>query len=110
MLEESKDENYIWKGLYLSKRDFARIDADIHPSLAQKFNFPPLEPAPVLTGGFQERSLVVTNFLDLGVIFKRLNDETKYFIPMTAMKRMIQKQLEITQKLQSTGPNTKLLK
>ena len=47
--------------------------------------------------GFQERSLGATNFPDLGVIFKRKNDETKYFIPMTAMNRINRKQLEITQ-------------
>ena len=77
--------------------DFAIIDADIHLALAQKFNLPPLEPALVLTEGFQERSLGATKFPVFGVIFKRLNDETKYFIPMNAMNRMTRKQLEMIQ-------------
>ena len=75
--------------------DFARIDADIHPTLDQKFNLPPLKPTLVLTESFQERSLGATNFPDIGVTFKRKNDETKYFIPVTTMNRMTWKQLEI---------------
>ena len=75
--------------------DFAKIDADIHPALAKKFNLPPLDPAPMLTEGYQERSLGATNFPDLGVIFKRKINETKYFIPLTAMNRLRRKHLEV---------------
>ncbi|KAL7594601.1 hypothetical protein Lser_V15G29705 [Lactuca serriola] len=75
--------------------DFARIDTNIHTALAPKFNLPPLDPAPMLTKGFQERSLGATNFPDLGVIFKCKNNEIKYFIPMTSMHRLTRKQIEL---------------
>lgn len=77
--------------------DFAKIDADIHPALAKKFDLPPLDPAPMLTEGYQERSLGATKFPDLVVIFKWKLNETKYFIPMTAMNRLTWKQLEVCQ-------------
>lgn len=77
--------------------DFAKIDADIHITLAEKFNLPPLDPDPMLTEGFQERSHGEKNFPDLGVIIKRKNDEIKYFIPITAMHRLTQKKIEVTQ-------------
>ena len=46
--------------------DFAKIDEDIHPVLAQKFNLPTLDPVPVFTEGYQDRTLGATNFLELG--------------------------------------------
>ena len=42
--------------------DFAKIDADIHPALAQKFILPAHEPIPILIEGYEERSLGATNF------------------------------------------------
>ena len=41
-------------------------------------------------------SLGATNFLGLGFVFKKANNGIKYFIPVTAMHRLIQKQLEVT--------------
>ena len=75
--------------------EFAKIDAYIYPVLAKKLDLPPLDPAPMLTEGYQEISLGATNFPDLGVIFKRKLNETKYFIPMTAMNRLTRKQIEV---------------
>ena len=75
--------------------DFAKIDADIHPTIAKKFDLPPLDPAPMPTEGYQERSLGATNFPELGVIFKRKVDQVKYIIPMTSMNRLTKKQLEM---------------
>ena len=64
--------------------DFAKIDAYIHIVLAQKFKLPALEPTPVFTKGYQERSIGATNFPQLGVVYKRVNSDLKYFIPITA--------------------------
>ena len=75
--------------------DFAKIDADIYPTILKKFDLPPLEPVPMPTEGFEERSLGTTNFPDLGVIFKRKTNNVKYFIPMTAMHSLTKKQLDI---------------
>ena len=75
--------------------DFVKIDADIHPTIAKKFDLPPLDPAPMPTEGYQERSMGATNFPVLGVIFKRKTDQVKYFISMTSMNRLTKKQLEI---------------
>ena len=75
--------------------DFAKIDADIHPTILKKFDLPPLEPVSMLTEGFEERSLGATNFPELGIIFKRKTDNVKYFIPMNAMHRLPKKQLDI---------------
>ena len=41
---------------------FRKIYVDIHHLLAQKFNFPKLEPEPSFTEGCQEMSLSATNF------------------------------------------------
>ena len=76
--------------------DFMKIDAYIHPALAKNFHLPPLDPAPVLTEGFQERSLCATNYPDLGIVFKHRENEIKYFIPMSAMHRLTRKQLEVS--------------
>ena len=75
--------------------DFAKIDADIHPIISKIADLPPLDPAPMPTEGYEERSLGATNYPELGVIFKRKTDNVKYFIPMTAMHRLTRKQLEI---------------
>ena len=75
--------------------DFAKIDADIYPTIIKKFDLPPLEPVPMPTKGFEERSLGATNFPELGIIFKRKTDNVQYFIPMNAMHRLPKKQLDI---------------
>lgn len=75
--------------------DFAKIDADIYPTIAKKFHLPPLDPAPMATEGYEERSLGATNYLELGVIFKRKTNNIKYFILMTAMHFLTRKQLDI---------------
>ena len=51
--------------------DFAKIDVDIYPTIARKFDLPPLDPTPMLTEGYQERSLGATNFPENGVIFQK---------------------------------------
>lgn len=45
--------------------DFEKIDTDIHPVLAKKFNFPELESASSFTEGYQEMSLGATNLPQL---------------------------------------------
>ena len=75
--------------------DFAKIDVDIYPIISKKFDLPPLDPAPMPTEGFADRSLGATNFPELGIIFKRKTDNVKYFIPISAMNRLPNKQLDI---------------
>ena len=82
--------------LKLAVCDFAKINADIHPVLAQKFNLPTLEPAPVFTEGYQDKSLGATNFSELGFVFKRANNNFKYFIPNISMHQLTRRQLEVT--------------
>ena len=86
--------------------DFAKINVDIHLALAHKFNLPPLDPALVLTEGYQERSLGATNFPKLGVVYKRVNSDLKYFISITTMYRLTRKQLEVTQALVQRSKHT----
>lgn len=50
--------------------DFRRIDVEIHPILAKKFNFPKLDLVPAFTNVFEEMQLGVTNYPELGVIYK----------------------------------------
>lgn len=76
--------------------DFGKIDVEVYPIQARKFNFPDFESAPSFTKGYQEMSLSATNFLELGVIFKKSNSDVKYFIPVTSMHRLTRKQLEVT--------------
>lgn len=76
--------------------DFGKIDAEIYPSFAPKFEFPPFEPVPTFTNGFQDMSLGATNFPQLGVIYKRANIDLKYFIPASSLHRLTKKQLEVT--------------
>ena len=75
--------------------NFAKIDADIYPIISKKFDLPPLDPAPMPTEGFADRSLWATNFPELGIIFKRKIDNVKYFIPVSAMHRLTRKQIDI---------------
>ena len=37
-----------------------------------------------------------TNFLELGVVFKRVNNNVKYFVPITTMHHLTRRQLEVT--------------
>lgn len=76
--------------------DFGKIDAEVYPVLSPKFNFPPFEPAPSFTEGYQDMSLGATNFPELGVIYKKANSDLKFFIPTTSMHRLTRKQLEVT--------------
>lgn len=71
--------------------EFAKIYENIHPTIAKIVDLPPLDPAPMPTEGYEERSLGATNYLELGVIFKRKTDNVKYFIPMTVIHRLTRK-------------------
>ena len=80
---QNKVENHLKMQMALDKAksflrdtvcDFAKIDADIHPTIIRKFDLPPLEPVPMPTEGFEETSLGATNFLELRIIFKRKTD------------------------------------
>ena len=75
--------------------DFAKIDADIYPNIAKKHELPLLDPTPMPSEAFEERPLGASNFLELGVIFKRKTDYVKYFIPTSAIHRLTKKQLDI---------------
>ena len=91
--------------------DFAKIDADIYPTIAKKHELPPLDPAPMPSEGFEERPLGASNFPELGVIFKRKTDNVKYFIPTSAIHRLTKKQLDIyrtaVEKSKYTTPEVK---
>ena len=68
---------------------------DIHPLIAKTIDLPPLDPTPMPTEGFEERSLGATNFPDLVIIFKRKTGNVKYLIPRNAMHRLTRKQIDI---------------
>ena len=51
-------------------------------------------------------SLGVTKFHKLGVVYKKANSDLKYFILVTAMDRLTQKQLEVTLDLVQRFKNT----
>lgn len=67
---------------------FGKIDADIHHVLAKNFNFLEFEFGIGFTEGYQEMSLGATNLLELRVVYKKANDDLKYFIHVTAMHRL----------------------
>ena len=48
--------------------DFGKIDADIHPILAHKFDFPPFDYVQTITEGFQEINLGAKGFPELGIV------------------------------------------
>lgn len=76
--------------------DFGKIDAEIHPVLANKFNFTPFDLVPYYTKGFQDMSLGATSYSELGVVYKKAIDEPKYFIPASAIHCLMKKQLDVT--------------
>lgn len=76
--------------------DFGKIDAEIHLVLTKKFNFTDFELALSFTKGYQDMSLKATNYLELGVVYKKANNDLKYFIPVTAIHWLTKKQLDTT--------------
>ena len=68
----------------------------MHLVLAHKFDFPPLEQVPKIAEGFQYMNLRETNFPELGIIYKKSQSSMKFFIPVTAIHRLMKKQLDIT--------------
>ncbi|CAI9271644.1 unnamed protein product [Lactuca saligna] len=68
----------------------------IHPVLSNKFNFPPFEPVPDYTEGFQDMSLGATSYPKLGIVYKKAIDGPKFFIPVSIIHRLTKKQLDVT--------------
>lgn len=76
--------------------NFGKIDVEIDFILAQKFDFPPFYQVPTITEGFQEMKLGATNFLELGIMYKKSQTSPKFFILVIAIHRLSKKQLEIS--------------
>ena len=75
--------------------DFGKINDEIHSILAEKCNFPPFELVPDYTERFQEMSLGSTSYPELGVVYKKAIKGPNYFIPTSAIHRLMKKQLDI---------------
>lgn len=75
--------------------DIGKIDAEIHPVLSNKFNFPPFDPVPDCTEGFQYMSHRATIYPELTVIYKKAIDIPKFFILVSIIHRLTKKKLDV---------------
>lgn len=75
---------------------FGKIDVEIHPVLANKFDFHLFDHVATITEEFQEMNLGATSFPMLGIVYKKSQDSPKLFIPVTVVHCLTKKQLDIT--------------
>lgn len=67
--------------------DFAKIDPETYPFLADEMNFPLSEHASFVTKRIENLSLDATNYPELGIIFSLSKDRNKHFLPAFAFHR-----------------------
>lgn len=67
--------------------EFAKIDVETYPLLAEKMNFPPFEHASFVTKGIENLRCGAIIYSNLGIIFKLSKENKNHFLPTFVFHR-----------------------